>query len=79
MRTTLDLDDALLAAAKRRASESGRTLTAFIEAALAAALAPGASRGKPFKLKLITRRGRVLPGIDVADRDSLYDAMEGRR
>ena len=35
MRTTLDIDDALLAEAKRRAADKGTTLTAFVEHALA--------------------------------------------
>ncbi|MFD6160326.1 type II toxin-antitoxin system VapB family antitoxin [Nocardia sp. NPDC060256] len=34
MRTTLDLDDALLRAAKQRAARDGRTLTSLIEEAL---------------------------------------------
>jgi len=57
MRTTLDLDDKILDAARRRAADQGTTLTTFVEQALAAA----------------------LPGIDIADRDSLFDAMDGRR
>jgi hypothetical protein len=79
MRTTLDIDDALLAAAKRRAAEKGSTLTAFVEHALAAALArrgPGAAR---YRLEWKTHRGRLLPGTDVADRDRLLEVMEGRR
>lgn len=79
MRTTLDLDDALLAAARRRAAERGTSLTAFVEEALAAALAPRPSRAEPYRLRWKTHRGRLLPGVDVADRDSLLDAMEGRR
>ena len=79
MRTTLDLDDALLAAARERAARRGTTLTAFIEEALAAALAPAPPRGKRFKLRWKTHRGRLLPGVDIADRDALLDAMEGRR
>jgi Arc/MetJ family transcription regulator len=39
MRTTIDIDDRLLAAARRRAAENGTTLTAFVEHALAASLA----------------------------------------
>jgi Arc/MetJ family transcription regulator len=38
MRTTIRLDDQLLAEAKRYASESGRTLTGLIEDALSGAL-----------------------------------------
>lgn len=79
MRTTLDLDDALLTAARRRAAEQGQSLTAFVEQALAAALTPPPARAKRFKLRFKTHRGRLLPGIDVSDRDSLFDGMEGRR
>lgn len=79
MRTTLDIDDALLAAAKRRAAEKGTTLTAFVEHALAGALARRASSGEPYRLAWKTHRGRLLPGVDVCDRDRLFEAMEGRR
>lgn len=79
MRTTLDLDDRLLAAAKRRAAESGTTLTAWVESALAAALAPRPKAEDRYKLVWKTTRGRLLPGVDLTDRDSLFDAMEGRR
>jgi len=41
MRTTLDLSDALLRGAKRRAAEEGRTLTSVIEEALRDSLVPG--------------------------------------
>jgi hypothetical protein len=78
MRTTLDLDDGLLAAARARAAQTGTTLTAVVEDALAAALAPRATRAKRFQLRWPTHRGRLQPGIDVADRDSLIDAMEKR-
>jgi predicted transcriptional regulator len=79
MRTTLDVDDELLDAARRRAEEQGTTLTAIIEEALAAALAPRAQGRDDYKLRWKVHRGRLLPGIDIADRDSLFDAMENRR
>jgi len=79
MRTTLDLDDDLLVAARRRAAELGTTLTAVIESALAASLARQASGGPRFRLRWKPHRGRVMPGVDLADRDSLYDVMEARR
>ena len=78
MRTTLDLDDDLLASARRRAAKQGKTLTAFVEEALAAALAPAPERGKPFRLRWKPHRGRLLPGVDLTDRDALYDRMDGR-
>lgn len=79
MRTTLDLDDGLLSAARRRAAQQGTTLTAFVESALAAALAPRPRRAERYRLRWKTHRGRLLPGIDIADRNSLFEAMEGRR
>jgi hypothetical protein len=79
MRTTLDLDDALLAEAKRRAAAKGTTLTAFVEHALAAALAGRDESGPPYRLAWKTHRGSSPPSVDVADRDHLIDVMEGRR
>lgn len=78
MRTTLDLDDGLLRQAKKRAVEAGTTLTRLLEDALRVYLAPADRPRKPFRLKLPTKRGRLLPGVDLADRDSLYERMEGR-
>jgi hypothetical protein len=79
MRTTLKLDDGLMRTAKKRAVEEGKTLTALIEDALRQYLTPPRAAGKPFKLRLLTRKGRLVPGVNVADRDALYDFMEGRR
>jgi hypothetical protein len=79
MRTTLNLDDRLLVAARRRAAADGTTLTAFVEAALAAALAPRSKKTQAYRLRWKTHRGRLLPGVDVADRDSLLDVMDVRR
>ena len=79
MRTTLDLDDRLLGAAKRRAAETGSTLTAFVEEALAAALTRRPRAEAPFTLKWKTHSGRLLPGVDLADRDSLFEVMDGTR
>jgi hypothetical protein len=79
MRTTVDLDDDLLAAARRRAADRGVTLTAFLEEALAAALATRPMTERPFRLRWKPHKGRLRPGIDLSDRDALLDAMEGRR
>lgn len=77
MRTTVDIDDELLIRARQRAAEQGTTLTAVIEEALAAALAPAPKR-KKFKLRWKAHKGRLMPGVDVSDRDALFDALEGR-
>jgi len=78
MRTTLDLNDPLLSAAKRRAAEKGMTLTAFVEDALAAALVRSRRSAGTYRLAWKTHEGRLVPGVDVADRDRLMDVMDGR-
>lgn len=78
MRTTLDLDDRLLRAAKRRAVDDGEPLTRVIERALRVYLNPPRPSGKRFRLNLLIKKGRARPGVDWDDRDSLYERMEGR-
>ena len=78
MRTTLNLDDEVTRAVKRAAAETGRTMTEVIEDALRDALMRDATKREPFKLRLPTAEGGLRPGVDLNDRDSLYDVMEGR-
>jgi hypothetical protein len=79
MRTTIRLDDHLLAQAKQLAAKTGRTLTAVIEDALRAALSQTqrARRGQP-RLELPTfGEGGVRPGIDLDDSAALLQVMDG--
>lgn len=79
MRTTLNFDDDLIRAVKQRAADTGKTMTAWIEDALRETLArEQASRGD-YKLHWRTVHGRILPGVDLTDRDALIDRMEERR
>lgn len=77
MRTTIRLDERLLAEAKKVAADSGRTLTAVLEDALRESLArrQAAPRRKPIRLKTFRGDG-VQPGIDLDDSAALLDAME---
>jgi peptidoglycan/xylan/chitin deacetylase (PgdA/CDA1 family) len=76
MRTTIRLDDDLLAKAKHAALERGTTLTAVIEDALRRALAPGgAGRREPFTMLTFDGDG-VRPGVDLDDTASLLDLMD---
>jgi len=80
MRTTVRLDDALLAEAKSEAVRTGRTLTAVIEDALRASLARRGDDGpgKPSR-ELPTFAGRGLqPGVDLDSSASLLELMEER-
>lgn len=77
MRTTVRLDDKLLADAKRHAAETGRTLTAVLEQALRETLSRRvvASKRKPIRLKTMKGNG-IQPGVDLDDASALLDLME---
>jgi Arc/MetJ family transcription regulator len=78
MRTTIRIDDRLLAEAKARAAASGRTLTAVIDDALREALARRATADRPPRRALpVFRSSRVLPGVDLDDGAALLELMEG--
>ncbi len=76
-RTTVRLPDELLAAAQRRAQETGRTFTDFLADALRIALrTPGAVMRVCEPLP--TYRGDGLrPGVDLHDASALEDVMNG--
>ena len=78
MRTTINLDDELLAEAKRLAERMGKTLTAVVDDALRERLArSGASCQRPEAFRLHTFTGNGLqPGIDLDNSASLRDLMD---
>jgi hypothetical protein len=77
MRTTVRLDDHLLAQAKRYAAESGTTLTAVLEQALREALARRAPQARARRVRLKTvKGGGVRPGVDLDDSASLLELMD---
>jgi len=78
MRTTLDLSDELLRAAKKRAADERIPLREVVENALRRYLTGRRRQGK-YQLRWSTERGRLQPGVDLDDRDSLFDAMDGRK
>lgn len=77
MRTTIRLDDELLAKAKELAARTGRTLTAVIEDALRTALIQSRRRKRPERIELPPfGRGGPLPGVQLGDSAALLDLME---
>ena len=78
MRTTIDIDDRLLALAKRRAMEKRTSLRKVVESALRRALLESGKAPARFRLEWKTVRGNRIPGVDISDRDALYERMEGR-
>lgn len=80
MRTTVRLDDDLLARAKQVAAATERTLNDVIEDALRQALARTGDAVVRPPADLTTFRGKgVQPGIDLDDSAALLDAMESGR
>ena len=78
MRTTIRLDPALLAEAKKLAAGTQRTLTAVIEDAVREVVSRRRRRRtRPKKLTIVDGKG-VRPGIDLDDTASLLDAMDDR-
>lgn len=77
MRTTIRLDDQLLAEAKKLAMETGRTLTAVIEDALRQALAQRGQQPtrRPVQLKTIGGKG-LQPGVDLDSSAALLELMD---
>jgi len=75
MRTTLDLDDELMRAAKQHAVETRRTLTSIVESALREFLRDDAEPPSPFTLEWPVSDGGIQAGVDITDRDSLIERM----
>jgi len=81
MRTTIRMDDTLLAEAKALAARTGRTLTKVIEDALREALARRPDGAGPSPAMLPTddgdgRGGGLQPGVDLDSSAALLDLME---
>jgi hypothetical protein len=77
MRTTIRLEDSLLAEAKKFAAEKGSTLTAVIENALRQSFAHQGRAQKRGKVHLPTSgKGGLRPGVDLDDSAALLDLME---
>jgi len=76
MRTTVRLDDELLAEAKGLAARTGRTLTEVIEDSLREVLARRSEgHGEPAELPVV-RGGRLRPGVNLDSMSELLDIME---
>ena len=75
-KTTLNIDERLLVRAKALALREGTTLTAIVEQALRARLAPRAKGGEAIAFTLPTVKGTAPPNVDVADREALFDILD---
>ncbi len=79
MRTTVRLDDDLLAAAKQRAAADHTTLTSLIEDSLRRTLALRPGKGdERFTIRPFGDAA-TLPGVDLDDSAGLRELMDGLR
>lgn len=74
-RTTLTIETALLREIKARAARQGVTLQSLINGLLRQAL--HAQPRPKYRLEIEGWDGKLQPGVDLNDRNSLYRAMEG--
>jgi Arc/MetJ family transcription regulator len=78
MRTTIEISDELFRRAKKRAADEGITLREIVDGALRTYLSRRTKRAG-YKLQWRAERGRMLPGVNLDDRDALFDLMDGRK
>jgi len=81
MKTTVDLPDDLLIAAKKRAAETRRPLRSLIEEGLRMRLEarePGPRRSKK-RLRWLTVAGGLPPDLDMSDRVKMHDWLRRNR
>jgi metal-responsive CopG/Arc/MetJ family transcriptional regulator len=75
MKTTLNIDEKVMAELRREAARQGRTMSELVESALRLLLRSQRKQQKVLPLPTFHSSGAL---VDIADRDALYQAMEGR-
>lgn len=76
MKTTLVIDDTVMARLRERAAAEGTTISRLVEAALRRLLDTPGERAK--RLPPLPTFDSGGARVDIADREALYQAMEGR-
>jgi len=75
MKTTLIIDDSVMLLLKQEAAKRACTMSELVESALRLLLKPSGSRRELPPLPSFRSGGSL---VDIADREALYQAMEGR-
>jgi hypothetical protein len=81
MKTTVELPDELLIAAKKRAAETGTTLKEIFERSLRRELSSSHGRKRPGRsaIRFLTVRGRGPEGLDLTSRAAMWDWIQRNR
>jgi hypothetical protein len=75
MKTTLNIDDTVMAQLKREAARQGRTMSELVETGLRLLFRSQRKREELPPLPTFHSGGAL---VDVADREALYGATDGR-
>lgn len=78
MKTTLNIDDALLASAKALAAQQRTSLTRLIEEGLQLRLRASQASAKPGKRRIPVFKGRggMVPGLNPCSNKAMLDAAD---
>lgn len=84
MKTTIELPDELLIAAKKRAAETRCTLREIFERCLrlelgGARAGRGGGRRRRRPIRWVTVKGGLPPGLDVASREKMHEWLKSQR
>lgn len=77
MKTTLNIDDTVMRRLREEAAQRGCTMSELVEAGLRLVLDADRTQGRS-SLPTLPAWHSGGARVDVADRDALYEAMEGR-
>ncbi|MDH3403665.1 MAG: hypothetical protein OES32_06975 [Acidobacteriota bacterium] len=79
MKTTLNIDDTVMQRLREEAARRGTTMSQLVEAGLRRVLAGDPEEASPGRrLPALPRWRSGGARVDLADRDALYEVMEGR-
>lgn len=78
-RTTLLIDKKLFQLAKKKSVETGIPLGRIVEDALRASLVFKKPELSQFRLDWNLSKSKTLSGVDISDRDSLYEKMGSKK
>lgn len=76
MRTTVTIEENLLARAKKRAAQRGQTLGQYVESAVRRDLLTSEDRSPAPQLPVFTRGTGMRPGINASSNRAMYDALD---
>jgi hypothetical protein len=76
MKTTLDLNDALMIEAKALAARQHTSLTRLIEEGLQLRLRAQHAQSKPMRIPIYQGKGGLAPGLDGLSNKALLDAAD---